>query len=345
LRAVRTEKVVDATAQPQTEFAAEVRARTESRLGFRVGGKLVAREVEVGQRVRAGQVLARLDPRDLSLAEDAARAALQAADLAAAQAGADLQRYRELHGQGFIGAAELQRRETEARAALARRDQARAQAAAQVNQAAYSQLLAPADGVVTAVEAEPGTVLAAGTPVIRLAHAGPRDVVFAVPEDAVSGFRGRVGSPVQVRLWGSSATMSARVREVAAAADAVTRTFQVKADLGTAPAELGQTATVTATQPPVPGLARLPLSALREHQGRTSVWVLDPASMTVRARAVQVSGADGNVALVTAGLSPGDEVVTAGVHVLSEGQKVTRYGATAVPAVPASAPPASAASR
>jgi multidrug efflux pump subunit AcrA (membrane-fusion protein) len=115
------------------------------------------------------------------------------------------------------------------------------------------------------------------------------------------------------------------VREVAASADPMTRTFLVKADLGTAPADLGQTATATLALPPRDGLIRLPLSAVRELGGRTVVWQLDPQAMTVSAREVQIAGADGNLALVGAGLAPGAEVVTAGVHVLSEGQQVTRF--------------------
>jgi RND family efflux transporter MFP subunit len=327
VRSVRTITVAPGSTRSGHEFAAEVRARTETRLGFRVGGKLVQRRVDVGQAVRAGQVLAQLDPADLQLGQEAARAALRAADVAAQQAKADFDRYKDLQAQGFIGSAELQRRETSWQAAQAQLAQAQAQAAVQGNQAAYSQLLAPADGVITGVDAEPGTVLATGASVLRLAHAGPRDAVFAVPEDTVASLRGLLGRPgvLQVRLWGRNETLPATLREVAAAADPATRTFLVKADLGAAVVELGQTANVVVPLPPSPGLTRLPLSALLQHKGQTVVWLLDPASMSVRTQAVQVAGADGNVALVASGLATGAEVVTAGVHVLTEGQKVTRY--------------------
>lgn len=334
LRSVRTLKVVAGSVAGTHEYAAEVRARTESSLGFRVGGKLVRRQAEVGQTVAAGQVLAELDPQDLRLAQEAARAGVAAAEVSAQQARADHERFRDLHAQGFISIAELQRRETAWKAADAQLAQARAQADVQVNQAGYSRLVAPAAGVVTAVSAEPGSVLASGAPVLKLAHAGPRDVVFAVPEDVVDGLRalrGREGA-LLVKLWGREAPVKATLREVAAAADPATRTFLLKADLGDARVDLGQTAAVTLPLPEQPGVVRLPLSALLQQQGRTVVWVLDAASMSVRQQPVQVAGADGNMALIAGGLAPGAEVVTAGVHVLTEGQKVTRFGAGAVAA-------------
>lgn len=334
VRSVRTLKVATGSAAGTHEFAAEVRARTESSLGFRVGGKLVRRQAEIGQAVASGQVLAELDPQDLKLAQEAARAGVAAAEVSAQQARADFDRFRDLHAQGFISAAELQRRESAWKAADAQMAQARAQADVQLNQAGYSRLLAPAAGIVTTVAAEPGSVLAAGAPVLKLAHAGPRDVVFAVPEDAVDALRslrGRDGA-LSVKLWGREQPLKGTLREVAAAADPVTRTFLLKADLGDAKVDLGQTAAVMLPLPEQPGVVRLPLSALLQQQGRTVVWVLDGASMSVRQQPVQVVGADGNSALIGGGLAAGAEVVTAGVHVLTEGQKVSRYAATAVAA-------------
>jgi len=165
--------------------------------------------------------------------------------------------------------------------------------------------------------------------VIRLAVDGPRDVVFSVPEDKVSALKALASKPgkLKVRAWGADAEpLPITLREIAASADPVTRTFLVKADLGSEPAaramRLGQTATVIAESEKVEGVTKLPLSALREDRGRSSVWVVDPASMTVKSQPVQVAGAEGNEAIVTAGLAPGAVVVTAGVHVLNPGQKV-----------------------
>jgi len=340
VRAVKTLTVGAEAAGSSVDFAAEVRARTESRLAFRVGGKMVRRNVDMGQAVRKGQVLASLDPQDLRLAQEASGAALQAARANAEQAASDLKRARELRAQGFISDAELDRRDNASKAAQAQWDQARAQAGVQGNQARYGDLVADASGVVTAVEAEPGAVLAAGTTVLRLAHDGPRDVVFSVPEQDVSALRSLTGKPgvLRVRPWGSAATLPATVREVAAAADPATRTFAIKADIGRSDVRLGQTATVTLAVPPIPGAFRLPLSAVFEHQGQSSVWVLDRQSMSVRARAVQIAGAEGSLLLVAAGLRAGEQVVSAGVHTLTPDQKVSLYGA------PVAGAPASAAS-
>ena len=199
------------------------------------------------------------------------------------QAEADFKRYRDLRDQGFISGAELERRETTLKVAQAQLAQARAQSGVQGNQAAYAALTADAAGVITGVDVEPGMVVAAGAPVLRLAHDGPRDVVFSVPEDKVAlvqAVAARQG-PVQVRLWSSDRdAVPATIREISAAADPVTRTFLVKADLGsaaTAP-RLGQTATVAIAAPRLAGVARVPLSALKEHQGGSSVWIVDPAS-------------------------------------------------------------------
>lgn len=331
VRAVRTMTVSNDSAGGVSEYAAEVRARTESRLSFRVGGKLVKRNVDLGSTVKAGQVLAQLDPQDLRLGQDAARAALVAAQANFDQTAADFKRYKDLRDQGFISSAELERRDTALKAARAQLDQAKAQASVQGNQAAYSALVADASGVITGVDAEPGMVVGAGSPVLRLAHDGPRDVVFAVPEDKVSLIKALAGQPgrFKVRLWGgNSQPMPATIREVAAAADPVTRTFLVKADLGAEASRnvgLGQTATMLVEMPRTVGINKLPLSALKEEQGRTIVWVVDKQTMTVKAQPVQVAGADGNQAVVAGGLQPGQLVVTAGVHVLNPGQKVKLY--------------------
>lgn len=329
VRAVRTITVGEGAEPASVDYAGELRARTESRLSFRVPGKMVSREVDIGDAIKPGQVLARLDPQDLRLGQQAARSAVEAARVSADQAAADFRRFSELRDQGFISAAELDRRETTLKAAQAQLEQARAQAGVQNNQARYSALVADVAGVVTAVEAEPGAVLAAGTTVLRVAHDGPRDVVFSVPEQQVAGLRaleGQAGA-LRVRLWSADeAPLPATVREVAVAADPVTRTFVVKADVGADPRlRLGQTATVMLPAPARPDALALPLAALFEHQGRSSVWLLDPATMTVRPQPVEVAGAAGNRVLIASGLAAGQTVVSAGVHTLTPGQKVALY--------------------
>ncbi len=329
VRAVRTLTVDAATVGASQEFAAEVRARTETRLAFRVPGRLIQRPAEVGQRVRAGQLLAQLDAVDLKLGQESARSAVQAAQAQVDMATAELKRYQDLRQQGFISALELERRETSLQAQRAQLSQTQAQLSVQGNQAAYANLVATAAGVVTAVDAEVGAVLAAGSPVLRLAHDGRRDVVFSVPEDAVAGVRQLMAVPaaLQVKAWARPETMTATVREVAAAADPVTRTFLVKAELAASELQLGQTLTVRVEQAARSGVVRLPLSAVVQQQGSASVWLLDKATLTVRPQAVVVAGADGNQLIVAQGLSAGQVVVTAGVHTLSPGQKVQLYEA------------------
>ena len=341
VRAVRTLTVSSQTAGGAYEYAGEVKPRTESRLSFRVGGKMLKRAVDLGDTVKAGQVLAQLDPQDLRLGQDAARAAVAMAQAGYDQNSADFKRYKDLHDQGFIGPAELDRRDMALKTARAQLDQAKAQSSVQGNQASYAALLADAGGVITGIDVEPGMVVAAGTPVLRLAHDGPRDVVFSVPEDKVNLVKAMAAQPgrFKVRMWGADApALPATIREISAAADPVTRTFLIKADVGSASGmRLGQTATVSMELPQVTGVTKLPLSALREDQGKSTVWLVDRGNMTVRSQVVTLAGADGNEAVISAGLAPGQVVVTAGVHVLNPGQKVKFY-------IDPGAPPASAAS-
>jgi multidrug efflux system membrane fusion protein len=326
VRAVKLVTVGLQTMQSAPEFAGEVRAQIESRLSFRVGGKVTERLVTLGQRVQAGQVLARLDPQDFKLAADAGRAQLAAANTNRDLAAADFKRYKALKEQNFISGAELERRETTLKAAQAQWAQAQAQVSSLGNQVGYATLVADVSGVVTAIEAEPGQVVTAGTPIVRIAQDGARDVVFSVPEDKVAAIV--PGSTVRVQLWASNSRMKATVHEVAASADPVTRTFLVKAalDAKDAPA-LGSTVAVLpqALQRGTTPVIKLPTSAFRQ-DGRTSaVWVLDPTQMTVALQPVQIATADGNDVVVASGLQPGMQVVVAGVHVLSPGQKVTIY--------------------
>ena len=347
VRAVKVFTVAAAGLTVQQEFAGEVRPRIESRLGFRVGGKIIQRQAEVGPEVKAGAVLAQLDPQDYRLATEAARAQVAAALTNRDLAAADFKRYVALRDQNFISGAELERRESTLKAAQAQLDQAQAQLAAQGNQARYTNLVADVSGVITAVEAEPGQVVAAGTPVVRIAVAGPRDVQFAVPEDKLAGVR--PGTEVAVKVWAGNETLAGRVREVAASADPVTRTYSVKVSLaGSSQPPLGATAAVLpqAAGPATATAIRIPTSALRQVGQGSAVWVLDRQTMTVQVQPVEVASADGNEAVIASGLAPGMQVVSAGVHVLAPGQKVTVWQdkTSAAPAMaspgPAVPPPA-----
>ncbi|PUE28834.1 efflux transporter periplasmic adaptor subunit [Limnohabitans sp. Jir61] len=329
VRAVKVLTVGASASSFDLEFSGEVRARIESSLGFRVAGKLIARQAELGQRVKAGQLLAQIDPQDYRVTADAAAAQLIAAESNRDVAAADLKRYRNLFEQGFISAAELERRQASDKAAHAQWRQAQAQNTVQGNQSNYTHLLADGSGVITSVDASAGQVVVVGQPVVRLALDGPRDVVFSVSEDKLSSLK--TGVVVDVRQWTDGKTFEAKVRDVSASADAITRTFIVKAALPKeADPVLGSTVTVSLRAANLKGETpriKLPTSALRTEAGTTSVWVLDPATMTVKAQSIQVTTADGNDVVVDSGLQNGDQVIVSGVHVLTAGQKVSIFGA------------------
>jgi len=324
VRAVKVITVGASAMRTNNEFSGEVRARVESRLGFRVAGKITQRQAEVGQHVAAGKVLAQLDPQDYRLATEGARAQVAAALTNRDLAAADFKRYSNLREQNFISSADLEKRETTLKAAQAQLEQAQAQLSAQGNQARYTTLVADVSGVITAVEAEVGQVVTAGMPVVRIAADGPRDVVFSVPEDKVAALR--AGTGVAVRQWASTANVAGSLREGAASGDPVPRTYAVKVSLEpTAHPPLGSTMTVVPEALSHAGAQaiKIPTSALRQEGQGTAVWVLDMSTMTLKLQPVQVATADGNEAVISAGLQPGMVIVSAGVHVLSPGQKVT----------------------
>lgn len=344
LRSVKLLTVEGSELSVTGEYSGEVRARVETRLGFQVAGKLVQRPVEQGQRVAAGQLLALIDAKDYQLAAQAADAQVVSAQTQRDLALADFRRFEALKAQNFISAADLERRDAALKAAEAQLNQAKAQAQAQSNQAGYARLTANSSGVITGVDAEVGQVVAAGQPVVRLAHDGPRDAVFAVPEAIALALK--VGQSMKATLLSTGQPFQGKVREMSASADPVTRTYTVKLALdGSESLPLGSTVNVRAVQLPgsQSGVIKLPTSALRQESQGTVVWVFDPASMTVNTQAVQVGKVDGNAVVITSGLQTGQQVVSAGVHVLSPGQKVTVYkamgplSAQTPAAVPASA--------
>lgn len=293
------------------QYSGEVRARIETTPGFRVGGKLVERRVDVGTRVRAGEVLARLDPADQQLV-------LVQAEANRALAAAELQRSEELRAKNFVSAAALDARQTAARAA-------EAQAQLAQNQASYTTLTADAAGVVVAVLAEPGQVLAAGQPVFRLARDGEREVAITIPESRLAGLK--VGSAATATLWADRGERVYRgeLRELAPAADPVTRTFAARVRLLDADAAvaLGMTAAVRFSDPATPQLI-VPLAALLQ-PGRgvdgQAVWVIGADGM-VSLRPIAVARYTDEGAVVASGLQPGETIVAAGAFRLAEGEKV-----------------------
>lgn len=325
VRAVKLIALGATDAAASQEYAGEVRAQVESRLGLQVAGKLLSRKVQVGDKVRKGQLLAEIDAQDYLLAAGAAQAQLRSAQAQLDVAKADFDRFEALFKQGFISQAELERRRAALTAAQAQHEQARSQAQVQEHQAGYARLLATHDGVVTAIEAEEGQVVAAGQAIVRVAQLGAQDAVFAVPEQSVSALR--VGQEMQVRWPATGQQWPAKVREVGASADAATRTFTVKLALpAAAGVPLGSTVHVLAPQ--AKGQQHtllLPLTALRQQGDGSAVWVFDEAAMVVRSQTVKLGAVQGNDVEIVQGLQAGQKVVVAGVHVLADGQKVSVY--------------------
>ena len=321
IRPVRVIKLVADAGAERSRFSGDVRPRYESQPGFRVGGKIIERKVDVGATVKRGTVLMRLDPQDIRLAETQARATLRAADTERELAAADYQRHVNLRSQNFVSQAVLDAKQSALKAAEANVDAARAGLRGQSNQAGYTTLVADVDGVVTAIDAEVGQVVQAGTPVVRVARTAEKDVVIGIPENKVGGLRR--SSDVIVRLWADAGqAIPGKIREIAPMADAATRTYTVKVALPErADARLGMSATVElATGAATTGGLRVPLSALVNHKGASSVWLVENG--VVKLVPVQVTGQVDNDVLVAGAVRAGQNVVTAGVNLLKPGQKV-----------------------
>lgn len=330
IRPVRTIQAQLQASEFVAELSGEVRARVESRLGFRVPGKIVARHVELGTLVKRGQVLMQLDPQDLLLGQAQAKAGLSAAESNRDLAKAELKRYQELRDKNFVAQAVLDAKETTYKAAQASYEQAKAGFSNQSNQAAYANLTADIDGVVTAIDAEVGQVVAAGTPVVRVAKACDMDVIVGVPEDKINSIRQM--SDLKVKLWANSGEVyTAKLRELSPIADPVTRTFVAKVALPDTAKDvrLGMTATVLFGMKNPMAMIRVPLTALFQEKNVSSVWIVE--SGVVRLVPVQIGSTSGEDVLISGGIQAGQIVVTAGVNLLKAGQKVRILGMESAP--------------
>jgi RND family efflux transporter MFP subunit len=323
VRPVRALTLAAGAVQANAEFSGDVRPRYESRLGFRVGGKISARKVDVGAGVKRGTLLMQLDPQDLRLGQAQAQANLRAAQTNADLARAELKRYQDLRGQNFVSQAVLDQKFAASHSSQASVEAARAQLREQANQTGYASLESDTDGVVTGIDAEVGQVVQAGTPVVRVARTDEKEVVIGVPEDQVEALR-QVGE-VKVRLWADpDRAIPGKIREVSPVADPATRTYTVKVSIpASEDVRLGMTAVVQlASQAAEASAAQLraPLSALVQNKGASSVWVIENGA--VRLQTVRLGGVSGNDVVLASGVKPGQTIVTAGVNLLKNGQKV-----------------------
>ncbi|MDD5035593.1 MAG: efflux RND transporter periplasmic adaptor subunit [Methylococcaceae bacterium] len=324
-RPVRVVRVTASVPDSPASFAGEVTAHHEAELAFRVPGKLVARPVEVGDRVHQGQLLAQLDSTDYRLAVEGLTAQLAGARAERDFARDDLRRYQELLAQRIIGPPELDRHRTLYEAAKERTAALKAQLDQAIHQLTYTDLVADGDGIITAVKAEASQVLAVGQAVAKLARLDELEVSIQVPEHRINAVRS--GQTVDVTLWTDGGRrFQGRIREIAPAAASASRTYAVKVTLleGRESARLGMTANVH-LPPDQPPRIVVPLAAVfspLDEPAQSRVWRVDERSRTVNSALVRLGEIAGKEQVAVMGISEGDLIVSAGVHRLMEGQSV-----------------------
>ncbi len=330
---VRPVKVAIVAAAPTGRtltYSGVVRPRIESAMGFRVGGKIVERAVNVGDRVEVGQVIARLDETDLKLAENAAKAAVAAARTRRDVAHTNLERAKPLLAQQYIAQAAYDVRLNEYDAAASALDSAEAQLRQAANAVSYATIRADRAGIVTAVTGEPGQVVSPGQAVITIAEAGATEIAIAVPEQDAG--RIAVGQHAAIALWAGprlgTRSTEGRIREIAGQADAAARTYAVRVAAAKPPQgmRLGMTATVEIRIDEGAAGLLVPLTALAQADLAPVVFVVDPENRTVRRTPVTIAGPAADGVRVTGGLNAGDLVVTAGVQFLRDGMRVRLPG-------------------
>jgi multidrug efflux system membrane fusion protein len=323
LRPVRSTIAGESRGAVGATYSGQVHARFESRLGFQTSGRIVARPVEVGSRVRRGQVLMRLDPAQEQLQVVSATAEVEAARSRVAELRTDLHRTEQLLARQFASQAELDKQRQALADAQAQLTSAQARQQIKLNQRGYTELTADRDGVVSAIGAEVGQVVSPGQQVVTLAADGERDVLVSVPESRVEELR-RAGT-LQVSVWAQPGRRyTGRLRELAPDTDSVTRTYAARIAVTDADNALMLGMTASVFTPDVDGTSaiRLPLTAIYNKDGQALVWIVDTKTARVATRPVSLGGAQNDSVLVVGGLAGGETVVTAGVHMLHAGQKV-----------------------
>ncbi|ODT05714.1 MAG: efflux transporter periplasmic adaptor subunit [Mesorhizobium sp. SCN 65-20] len=325
VEAVRPVKVVEiakADTTRELHYSGAVKARTEMNLGFRVGGKITERVANIGDRVKPGDLLARIDPTDYQLAVASAEANLAAAEKQVETARLTDQRAEQLYSRKFASEAQREQAALAYKQAASLRDAALSSLRQAKNQVGYAELRSDQSGIVTSINADTGQVVGTGTPVVAVAVDGEKEVQIAVPELEIGKFT--TGKPVKVRFWSDDRlVMDGKVREVAGSADAQSRTFSVRVSLpDDARVLLGMTATIEATVDSGQNFVSIPLSALAQQDGKQIVWVVDQADETVKARDIKVANFVDDGVQVVDGLEPGDLVVSAGTQFMAEKLKV-----------------------
>ncbi len=339
IRPVQLAQVKLGGASATSVFAGDVKPRYEADLGFRIGGKIVARYVDVGASVKKGQALARLDPADVGLQAEAAKAQVAATETEWKFAQAEYDRYQGLLKEKFISASALDAKRNTLDSNKAKYEQAKANLAVAQNQAGYATLVASDDGVITAVNADAGQVVTGGQAVFRLARAEEREVAISVPENRIGELTN--AKQLVVALWANPQKFyPAKVREVSPAVDAMTRTFAVRVAIANPDPSVqwGMTANVGVLADSAPNSALLPPTSIYQQDGKPAVWRFDPATKQVNLVPVTLGQYREDGVLVTSGVRDGDLIVSAGVHKLLPGQVVKPFDPGSNAGTPASAP-------
>ncbi len=326
IRPVRAIQLTPNQQQVTSEYAGNVQPRVEAHIGFRVSGKISARKVDVGTLVKVGQVLMQLDPADLRLAQLQAEGNFKAAQSNVELASNELKRYQDLRKTNAISQSMLDAKITAVATAQGNFQQAQALFKSQSNQAGYANLVATSSGVVTAIHAEVGQVVSPGMTVVQVAQLDEMEVVVGIPENNVDTISR--ASSVKIYLWANPQEfITGKIRELSPVADPATRTFTAKISMVNPPpktsasVKMGMTANVQFALNTPGAFMKVPLTALFQEKGVTSVWIVENG--VVKLVPVQIGGVSGNDLLLTSGVSAGQTVVTAGVHSLKPGQRVT----------------------
>jgi RND family efflux transporter MFP subunit len=321
VRPVKVVEIAQADTTRKLDYSGAVRARTEMNLGFRVNGKIVERKVDIGQKVKPGDVIARMDATDYILAVRRSQADLDAAEKQVQTTELARTRAQTLFNKNVTSKSQLEQAELSYEQAISTRDSAVSALSEAKNQVAYADLTSDMNGIVTAINADVGQVVSSGTPVITVAVDGEKEVQVAVPEMDIAQFK--VGKDVKARFWSDAAlVLSGKVREVSGSADQ-SRTFAVRVSVPNDPRVLlGMTATIEALADNTQPYVSIPLSALAQKDGKQIVWLVDRSAGTVHSRAIKVADFADDGVRVADGLKAGDAVVAAGTQFMTENMKV-----------------------
>jgi RND family efflux transporter MFP subunit len=322
IRAVKVVEIAKTSNTRELEYSGAVKSRTEMNLGFRVSGKITERLVDIGDRVKPGHVLARIDPTDYKLAVDSAEANLAAAEKGVETAKLANARAHNLLQKDAMPKAQVEQAQLAYDQAVSTRTAAAAALDQAKNQLGYADLKSDRDGIVTAISADRGQVVAPGTSVLTVVADDQKEVQIAVPENDIAEFS--IGKPVKVSFWSDAKlSLTGKVREVSGSADPQSRTFSVRVSLpNDARVLIGMTANVIADVSGGADQVTVPLTALAEKNGDKIVWTVDRTAATVHARPIKVAAFTDDGVGVTEGLKPGDIVVSAGTQFMTENLKV-----------------------